>query len=83
MRKANEIDSVETICLVGCELRDWGTSESKKLSEDTLKPRNIRVVTYQQLIKDAEIAYRNYLEKSIDRGRIRKLLNAIEQYSFE
>ncbi|MCY4000524.1 MAG: ATP-binding protein [Bacteroidetes bacterium] len=82
-RQAGESDSVETICLVGCELRDWGTSESKKLSEDTLKPRNIRVVTYQQLIKDAEIAYRNYLEKSIDRGRIRKLLNAIEQYSFE
>jgi len=82
-RRANDNDTVEVVCLVGKELRDWGTPELRRESRDTLQPKNIRVVTYQQLIKDAEIAYGNYLKKSIEKGRISKLLEAIEQHSYE
>ncbi len=78
--KAGDNDVVETICLVGHELKDWDTPARKKESELTLKPKNIRVVTYSQLINDAEISYRNYLEKSKEKGEINKLLNAIDQY---
>lgn len=79
-RKAGDNDAIETICLVGRELTDWNTPERREESEKTLQPKNIRVVTYQQLIRDAEISYSNYLEKSKDRGRINKLLEAIEQH---
>jgi len=82
-RKAGDNDMVETICLVGRELTDWADPQSRKQSEDTLQSRNTRVLTYQQLIKDAEISYKNYLEKSKEKGRIRKLLEAIEQQSFQ
>lgn len=42
--------------------------------------RNIRVMTYQQLIRDAEVSYQEYLEKSNDKGRIKKLLDEIESF---
>ncbi len=77
--QARDNDTVETICLVGCELQDWDTPRRKEESEKTLQPKNIRVVTYQQLIRDAEISYSNYLEKSKEKGRINSLLEAIEQ----
>ena len=77
---ANEKHPIETICLVGKDLRDWDPPERKKESEETLRPKNIRVITYQQLIKDAEVSYQNYLEKDKERGRISKLLEAIDVY---
>jgi len=79
-RDAGDNDSVETICLVGCDLKDWRTDELREESQKTLQPKNIRVVTYQQLIHDAEIHYNNYLEKSDDRGRINSLLEEIESF---
>ena len=45
-----------------------------------MEARNIRVITYQQLIRDAEVSYRQYLEKSKKRGRIKKLLDEIETH---
>ena len=75
---ANEEGPIETICLVGRDLKDWNTSERKKESEETLRPKNIRVITYRQLIRDAEASYQNYLEKDKEKGRIRELLEAIE-----
>ena len=70
--------SVETVCLVGTELKDWDTPERMKESEKTLEPKNIRVVTYQQLIQDAEVSYRKYLESAQEKGRISRLLEAID-----
>lgn len=75
---ANEEGPIETICLVGRDLKDWNTSERKKESEETLRPKNISVITYRQLIRDAEASYQNYLEKDKEKGRIRELLEAIE-----
>ena len=80
-RLVGDEDTIETICLVGTELKDWSTKELKEESVKTLQPKNIRVVTYQQLIRDAEVSYNNYLEKSRERGRINKLLEAIEQHT--
>ncbi len=78
LRAANESASVEVICLVGKDLSDWEDSERRQTSERSMEARNIRVVTYQQLIKDAEASYQSYLEKEQDRGRIRDLLDSIE-----
>ncbi len=77
---ANEKFPIETICLVGRDLRDWDPPDGKRESEETLRPKNIRVITYRQLIKDAEVSYQNYLEKDKERGRISKLLEAIDVY---
>lgn len=78
-REAGDNGAIETVCLVGRELRDWDTSKRKEESEKMLQAKNVRVVTYQQLIRDAEISYSNYLEKSKEKGRINSLLEAIDQ----
>lgn len=80
LKEAGESVSIEAICLVGKELSDWETSERRQTSEKSMGARNIRVVTYQQLIKDAESSYRQYLEKRQDKGRIKKLLDEIEAF---
>ena len=78
-RKAEDGGPIETICLVGTELQDWKTREGREESGRMLQAKNVRVVTYQQLIRDAEISYNNYLEKSKEKGRIAQLLEAIGQ----
>ena len=78
--EAQESESIEVICLVGTGLSDWETSERQQVSEKSMDARNIRVITYQQLIRDAEASYQQYLEKSKDKGRIKKLLDEIETF---
>ncbi len=80
LREANESGSIEAICLVGKELRDWETPERRQSSERSLEGKNIRVITYQQLIRDAEASYQQYLEKKQDKGRIKKILDEIETF---
>ena len=74
-----ESPAIEVVCLVGRELSDWDNAVNRKESEDSLAIRNIRVVTYQQLIHDAETSYEQYLTKAKKKGRIQKLLDAIEE----
>lgn len=80
LREARESESIEAICLVGKELSDWEDSESRQESERSLEAMHIRVITYQQLIRDAEASYQQYLEKKKDKGRIKKILDEIETF---
>ncbi len=80
LREANESGAIEAICLVGKELSDWEDPERRQESERALDAKHIRVITYQQLIKDAKASYQKYLEKSKEKGRIKKLLDEIETY---
>ena len=76
-----EPGSVEVICLVGQGLSGWNDSKKKQSDEKALAEKNISVITYQQLIKDAENSYQAYLEKRKEKGRIQKLLHAIDNIS--
>jgi len=77
----NEEGSIEVICLVGSGLSGWDDLESKQEDERSLSAQDIRVVTYQQLIKDAENSYQSYLETRKEKGRIQELLQAIDDIS--
>ena len=80
LEKADEPTSdVETLCIVGSELTDWTDNRTRTEWINALKTKSIRVVTYVQLIKEAEISYRNYLEKAKKRARIVKLLENIDK----
>ena len=80
LRYADEDGSVEAICLVGKRPSDWEDTESRQEWEKALEAKHIRVITYQQLIRDAEASYQQYREKSRDKGRIKKLLDEIESF---
>ena len=69
--KSNIEPEIETICLVGKLPEDLNWEES-------LKAKNIRVITYGALIYNAEMAYKEYLTQDENRGRISKLLEQIE-----
>ena len=78
----NEEGSIEVICLVGGGLSGWGDDlQRKHRDEQSLLAQNIRVITYQQLIKDAESSYQSYLDKREEKGRIQTLLEAIDDTS--
>ena len=76
----NENGSIEVICLVGSGLHGWDDATKKQEDEKTLEIKNIKVVTYQQLIKDAENSYKSYLERQKDIGHIQSLLQSIEEF---
>lgn len=78
LKEADENGSVEVICLVGKQLKEWSDRKEQQQSERALEAKNIKVIMYAQLIKDAEISYQSYLNKAHDKGRIKKLLDAIE-----
>ena len=78
LKAYKETGLVEVVCLVGKGLSGWNDNESKQTEERALSEHHIKVVTYQQLIKDAEISYRAYLEKEQETGRIQKLLQEID-----
>jgi len=72
-----EYGPVEAVCLIGHLPTDW-TSPNRRQDELNLTTRGIRVMTYRSLINDAEKSYDQYLRKTEDRGRIKALLDAIE-----
>ena len=74
----NEQDPVEAVCLVGHLPTDW-TPQDRGQRELSMTVRGIRVMTYRSLINDAEKSYDEYLRKAEDRGRIKSLLDAIEE----
>lgn len=81
LKVTNENGAIEAICLVGKELTDWEDTERRQESERALEAKNIRVITYQQLIKDAEASYRQYLDKKQEKGRIKKILDEIDEFN--
>jgi len=78
LKAMGEEGVVEVVCLVGSGLSGWDDPESKQEDERSLLVQDIRVITYQQLIKDAENSYKSYLDKRKEKGRIQKLLQEID-----
>ena len=78
--RANE--PVEVICLVGRDLRDWTNPEEENKSRQSLAGKTIRVVRYQQLVEDAYAAYRSYLDKRAETGRLTTLIQRIEEFDW-
>lgn len=80
LNEYEETGEIEVICLVGNGLSGWDNQSDKEDDEKSLMAQNITVITYQQLIKDAENSYKSYLDKRKDKGRIQKLLQSIDDF---
>ena len=61
---------IDTVCVVGRPLRDWQSGDRRRVSEDTMKPMGVRVLTYQELMEQAHRAYQEFLDRSREAGRI-------------
>ena len=71
-------DSIEIVCIVGEELKQWTNPSERLRSKRMLAEGDIRVLLYQELIKDAVQIYKDFLQKKGDAGRICELINNIE-----
>ena len=71
-------ESVEIICIVGEELREWTTPNERLRSVRSLNERNIRVILYRELIKEARLIYQEFLKKKQEAGSLCELIKNIE-----
>ena len=74
---------LDLICIVGRDLREWGDPSERDVTARTLTQIGARVVTYQQLIADAEANYREFLERHADAGRISNLISQISDWEWD
>ena len=61
---------IEGICLVGKLPLGWEDMSERGLDEESLRPRRIRVMTYDELINNAESAYAKFLEVTSDTKKL-------------
>ena len=71
-------DSIEIVCIVGEKLRQWTNPTRRVRSKKSLAERDMRVVLYRELIRDARQVYKEFLEKREDAGRVCELIKNIE-----
>lgn len=71
--------NIDTVCVVGRPLRDWDNGRRRQESNNTLKAKDIRVLTYGELIEHAERAYKAYIDESRKAGELIQLLDRIDQ----
>ena len=70
--------NIETVCIVGKPLRDWSNPGGQRESADTLRAKGIRVLTYKELIQNAEKAYQAYIDESQKVSRLVQILDRID-----
>ena len=71
--------SIESIAIVGKPLQNWENPQNKKDDIESLRIYGIRVLTYDELIKNAYSAYKKFLDKSGELGELRTLIQEIRQ----
>ena len=83
IRKDPNLDDlpIEGVCLVGKLPQGWENMNERKIDEESLRPRRIRVMTYDELINNAESAYAKFLEVTSGTERLNQLLDRIRNYT--
>lgn len=66
-------EPLEIVCVIGQPLHDWDST-----SRDMFTATRSRIVTYDELIDNASKAYKDYVEKNKQAGRIYELIKSIE-----
>lgn len=74
---------VQGICLVGKLPQGWENPDERRADEDSLRPHRIRVITYTELINNAESAYAQYMKVASHTRKLNVLLDKIRNYKHE
>lgn len=62
-REGRPTEPVEFVCVVGKKPRDWVTPSGRSRSEAALAAYSTRIVMYDELIRNAQEAYKDYTER--------------------
>ena len=71
---------IEAVCIVGKLPPGWENPETRKQDEDSLRPYDIRVLTYDELIDNARSAYAKFLDAQSDARNLDQLIEKIRTY---
>lgn len=74
-----ENEPVEVVCVVGRELKDWSEPNGREESEKMLAAKGTRTVLYAELIQNAYKAYKAYVEKKKEAGKVYELIRSIDE----
>lgn len=74
---------VQGICLVGKLPQGWEDLNRRTMDEESLRVYRIRVMTYQELINNAELAYAKFLKATAAAQELTGLLDRIRDYEPE
>lgn len=74
---------LELICVVGRDLRGWEDPAEREITSRTLNPIGARVVTYQQLIRDSQANYNEFIERHAEAGRVSELVREIGEWEWD
>lgn len=85
LRAANRAtEEVEILCLLGKRLREWTRDDgSEKRFRESLRAYNSRIVMYDELIENAERAYKDYLDRERESGRVFRLVQRVSERDVE
>ena len=78
-----EAEPLEFICVIGRPLQDWSARDGRVASARTLAGQDARVVMYDTLIVNAQLAYADYLEHQQEAGRVYELITSISAADVE
>ena len=76
-------EPMEFICVIGRPLTDWSSPRGRETSARTLEGPRARVVMYDELIGNAQEAYRDYLSRQEEAGRVYRLISSISAQDIE
>ena len=71
---------IDGICILGELPRGWDDPEDRRRDEASLQLVGIRVLTYAELIENAESAYRKFVAATGATGRLTELIEQIRKY---
>ena len=77
------LEPVEFVCLLGNPPTEYSNEGGKQTVKDTLQVQNARYVNYDELLKNAFEAYRDYTEKGKVIDRLSEVIKAIDDYDDE
>ena len=72
-----ENEPVEFICVLGRSVKNWDDVDVRKKSERSLREYSARIVMYDELIQNAQAAYREYTDNKKKVSRVYKLITSI------
>ena len=78
-REGRPNEPVEFVCVVGKTPRGWGSASARARSEAALAAYSARIVMYDELIRNAQEAYRDYTERQKSVSRLYDLITSIEE----
>ena len=76
-------ETVDIVLVLGKDPMEWASTQRRERALGSLGQYRARVLFYDQLLYNAEAAYRDYLLKEKKGRSIRDVLNAIEDFAYE